>query len=65
VQLIANEALGDITELACHPAKVTGDFGSSYRDERAVELATLTEPGLREQIEALGVRLVSYHEVHW
>ena len=65
VQLIANEALGDITELACHPAKVTGDFRSSYRDERAVELATLTEPGLREQIEALGVRLVSYHEVHW
>jgi predicted glycoside hydrolase/deacetylase ChbG (UPF0249 family) len=64
VHLIANEALGRVSELACHPAKVIGDFRSSYCDERAVELATLTEPGLREEIEALGVRLVSYREVH-
>lgn len=60
VHLIATEALGEVTELACHPAKVTGDFRSSYLEERAVELATLTEPGLREEIEALGVTLVSY-----
>lgn len=63
VHLIANEALGEVTELACHPARVTGDFRSSYLAERAVELATLTEPGLREEIEALGVTVVSYRAV--
>jgi chitin disaccharide deacetylase len=63
VHLIANEARGAVTELACHPAKVIGDFRSSYLEERAVELATLTEPGLREEVEALGVTLVSYEEV--
>jgi hypothetical protein len=61
--LIASEALGAVTELACHPARVLGDFRSSYLDERAVELATLTEPGLREEIESLGVTLVSYRAV--
>jgi hypothetical protein len=30
-------------------------------NERAVELATLTEPGLREALDALGAELVSYH----
>lgn len=63
VRLIANEALGPMTEVGCHPARLVGDFRSSYHDERAVELATLTEPGLRGEIEALGVSLVSYHQV--
>jgi predicted glycoside hydrolase/deacetylase ChbG (UPF0249 family) len=63
IHLVANEARGPVTELACHPAKVVGDFRSSYLEERAVELATLTEPGLREEIEALGVSIVSYRGV--
>jgi len=63
VHLISNEALGNVAELACHPAKVTGDFRSSYLEERAVELATLTEPGLQAEIEALGITLVSYRGV--
>jgi predicted glycoside hydrolase/deacetylase ChbG (UPF0249 family) len=63
VHLIANEARGAATELACHPAKMLGDFRSSYLEERGVELATLTEPGLRQEIEELGVTLVSYREV--
>ncbi|HWF49667.1 MAG TPA: ChbG/HpnK family deacetylase [Solirubrobacteraceae bacterium] len=63
VHLVANETRGPVTELACHPAKVVGDFRSSYLEERAVELATLTEPGLREEIEALGISIVSYREV--
>jgi chitin disaccharide deacetylase len=63
VHLIAGEALDEVSELACHPARLLGDFHSSYHDEREAELATLTEPGLREEIEALGVRLVSYLEV--
>lgn len=48
-----------MTELGCHPGR-TGDFKSSYTDEREVELATLTERGLRQEIESLGVELVSF-----
>ena len=60
-QLVDTEALEGFTELACHPGRVTGDFSSSYLEERAVELATLTEPGLRDELEQSGVKLVSYH----
>ena len=56
VHLIANETFEGFTELGCHPA-LRGDFQSSYRYEREVELATLTEPGLREELERLDLRL--------
>jgi predicted glycoside hydrolase/deacetylase ChbG (UPF0249 family) len=62
LELVATEVLDGFTELACHPARVTGDFSSSYLGERAVELATLTEPDLKEELEASGVTLVSYHD---
>jgi predicted glycoside hydrolase/deacetylase ChbG (UPF0249 family) len=59
VQLIRTMAGEGITELGCHPGHV-GDFSSSYTEERAVELATLTEPGLRDEIGSLGVELASF-----
>jgi predicted glycoside hydrolase/deacetylase ChbG (UPF0249 family) len=62
VELVRTEALEGFTELACHPARITGDFSSSYLTEREVELNTLTGPGLRQEIEALGVRLVSFRD---
>jgi predicted glycoside hydrolase/deacetylase ChbG (UPF0249 family) len=62
LHLVQTEVLDGFTELACHPARIIGDFTSSYLDERAVELATLTETGLSEEIEAMGVKLVSYHD---
>jgi predicted glycoside hydrolase/deacetylase ChbG (UPF0249 family) len=62
LQLVDTEVRDGFTELACHPARLTGDFESSYLAEREVELETLTEPGLRAEIEARGVRLVSYHD---
>jgi predicted glycoside hydrolase/deacetylase ChbG (UPF0249 family) len=61
-QLIATEVGEGFTELGCHPARVTDDLTSSYRDEREIELQTLTEPGLRNEIEDGGVRLASYHD---
>jgi len=61
--LIAREAADDgFTELGCHPARVTGDLVSSYSGEREVELATLTDPDVRAQIEELGLTLASYHD---
>jgi predicted glycoside hydrolase/deacetylase ChbG (UPF0249 family) len=60
VHLVREEARGRATELSCHPGYVTGDFSSSYLEERAIELRTLTEHGLRLEIEATGVKLVSF-----
>lgn len=60
LELVGTEALEGFTELACHPARLTGDLESTYLEERQVELQTLTEPGLRERIEALGVTLTSF-----
>jgi len=59
LQLIRSRARDGATELGCHPARI-GDFNSSYLEERAVELQTLTEPGLRTEIEAIGVELVGF-----
>jgi predicted glycoside hydrolase/deacetylase ChbG (UPF0249 family) len=61
-RLVDTEVTPGFTEIGCHPARIVGDFTSSYLDERATELATLTEPGLREELEGSGVRLVSYHD---
>jgi chitin disaccharide deacetylase len=60
-RLIDTEMGEGFTELGCHPARVTEDLKSSYRDERELELQTLTEVGLREELEGAGVKLVSYH----
>jgi predicted glycoside hydrolase/deacetylase ChbG (UPF0249 family) len=62
VQLVATEASDAFNELGCHPARLTGDFSSSYLHERELELATLTEAGLREELEQLGVRLGSFQD---
>jgi chitin disaccharide deacetylase len=59
LQLIRTMVGEGLTEIGCHPGRV-GDFSSSYLHERAVELATLTEAGLREEIAALGVELASF-----
>jgi len=61
LHLVRSQVRDGVTEIGCHPARVIGDFRSSYLQERAVELTTLTEPGLREAIERLGVELVSFH----
>jgi predicted glycoside hydrolase/deacetylase ChbG (UPF0249 family) len=59
MQLVRTMVGEGMTELGCHPGRI-GDFKSSYTNEREVELATLTERGLRQEIEALGVKLVSF-----
>jgi chitin disaccharide deacetylase len=62
IELIRSGAAEGFTEIGCHPACVRGDFQSSYLDERAVELETLTKPGLREEIAAMGVELASFYD---
>ena len=57
-----DEATAEVTELGCHPGRVTDELRSSYRREREIEIATLTEPGLLARIESLGLTLASYHD---
>jgi predicted glycoside hydrolase/deacetylase ChbG (UPF0249 family) len=61
-RLVETQAREGFTEIGCHPARVTDDLRSSYLRERELELQTLTEDGLREELERAGVRLASYHE---
>jgi predicted glycoside hydrolase/deacetylase ChbG (UPF0249 family) len=63
IWILRHEVAEGWTEIGCHPAFVTGDFESVYRDEREVEVATLTDPRVRREIEALGIRLASYADL--
>jgi predicted glycoside hydrolase/deacetylase ChbG (UPF0249 family) len=55
--------LGDlqpgITELACHPAR-GNDAVTTYLRERAQELTTLCDRAVRETINEMGIRLLSF-----
>lgn len=48
------------TEFSCHPGYVTSDYRSVYYAERETEVRTLTDPMVRDTLEELGIRLVSY-----
>lgn len=62
IWILRNEVGEGWTEISCHPGYVTAGFSSTYLREREAELATLTDPRVRAEIEALGIRLVSYAE---
>lgn len=49
------------TELMCHPGEVDAELRtSSYADERALELRTLTDPAVADAVRRAGVELVDY-----
>ncbi|MGI9082390.1 MAG: ChbG/HpnK family deacetylase [Thermoleophilaceae bacterium] len=61
--ILRNEVEQGWTEIGCHPGYVTKDFSSAYLAEREVEAATLIDPRIRAEIDALGIRLASYAEL--
>lgn len=61
--ILRNEVADGWTEISCHPGYVTDDFTSVYLEEREAELATLTDPLIRAEIDSLGLRLASYAEL--
>lgn len=63
IWILRNEVDEGWTELGCHPGQVRGDFNCEYLTEREVELATLTDPGVRQEIDRLGIRLASFAEL--
>jgi predicted glycoside hydrolase/deacetylase ChbG (UPF0249 family) len=49
------------SELMCHPGYVDSTLESStYRAERERELAILTHPVVRDQVDALGIELITF-----
>jgi len=48
------------TEFSCHPGYRSEDYMAVYLEEREAEVRALTDPRLREEIEALNISLVSY-----
>jgi predicted glycoside hydrolase/deacetylase ChbG (UPF0249 family) len=59
IWILRNEVGEGWTEIGCHPG-YAADLTSAYLAERDVELGTLTDPRVRAEIEALGIRLASY-----
>jgi predicted glycoside hydrolase/deacetylase ChbG (UPF0249 family) len=58
---ILDELPDGISELMCHPGYDDPELShSTYRAERAKELALLTHPAVREGIEARGIELVTF-----
>lgn len=60
IWILRNEVGEGWTEIGCHPGHVRGDLTSVYLAEREVEVATLTDPQVRKEIDSLGIRLASY-----
>jgi predicted glycoside hydrolase/deacetylase ChbG (UPF0249 family) len=50
-----------VTELMCHPGYADPSLAeSSYREEREIEVALLTDPAIRDRVEHLGIELVTF-----
>jgi PTS system cellobiose-specific IIA component len=64
LQSVAADGDGS-TELMCHPGEPDAELlgGSSYARERAIELATLRDPGVREAVVRYGLRLATFAEL--
>jgi predicted glycoside hydrolase/deacetylase ChbG (UPF0249 family) len=51
-----------VTEVGCHPG-ADADAGAPYATERAIELAVLCDPGVRQTLSDSGIELVSFHQL--
>lgn len=58
--LLREEVADGWTEFSCHPGYRSPDYSSVYLAEREAEVRTLTDPRIRQTLEELQVRLVSY-----
>lgn len=58
---LVDQPCDGVKEILCHPGYTTpGSLPDSYNHARELELATLTDPRLREELERRHVQLVTY-----
>jgi predicted glycoside hydrolase/deacetylase ChbG (UPF0249 family) len=61
-RMIREEVADGWTEFSCHPGHVSPGYQAVYLAEREAEVATLTDPRIRETILECGVALASYRD---
>jgi predicted glycoside hydrolase/deacetylase ChbG (UPF0249 family) len=59
-RLLRDEVSEGWTELSCHPGYVSTEVRTVYSEEREAEVRTLTDPRVRQTVDELGIRLVSF-----
>jgi len=59
-RMLCEEVEPGWTEFSCHPGYRSPDFASVYLAEREAEVATLTDPLIRQRVAELDIRLASY-----
>jgi predicted glycoside hydrolase/deacetylase ChbG (UPF0249 family) len=58
--MLREEVPAGWTEFSCHPGYQSPDYSAVYLREREFEVQTLTDPSVRQTIQELNIRLVSY-----
>jgi chitin disaccharide deacetylase len=61
---ILNDLPTGVSEIMCHPGYHDGSLESTYNAQREEELRVLTDPLVRDQIEELGIELITFGELH-
>ena len=61
-RMLREEVSDGWTEFSCHPGYPSPDFASVYLAEREAEVQTLIDPHIRQSINKLGIRLLSFAE---
>ena len=61
-EMLRKEVGPGFTEVSCHPGYVSPDYQAAYLQEREAEVATLTDPRIRETIQQEAITLVSYSD---
>jgi chitin disaccharide deacetylase len=64
LRLLDEETGEGMTELNCHPGHPEAGFPSSYAAEREVEVRTLCDPKLRNEILERGFRLMGFRDLY-
>jgi predicted glycoside hydrolase/deacetylase ChbG (UPF0249 family) len=62
-RMLREEVTGGAYELCCHPGYFDEEASFVYHRDREVELATLTNPGLRALLGELGIRLTGWRDL--
>ena len=59
-KMLRTEVRPGVTEFSCHPGYVSDDYTAVYYKEREFEVATLTDPQIRDTVLEHGITLISY-----
>ncbi len=62
IHVLETEIRPGVTELACHPGYMGGEFQSEYGVEREIELRSLCSPMTKQRVVQLNVELMNYSQ---